>query len=646
MGRIPQSFINDLLERVDVSDVVGARLELKKAGREFKALCPFHGEKTPSFHVVPEKGFYHCFGCGAHGTALTFLMEHDRMEFVEAVEALASMAGVEVPREAGAAPRDERRSKLLDVVDRADRWFRQQLRSHPERQRAVDYLKGRGLDGETARTFGIGYAPPGYHNLLAGLGGGSDLERLLEEAGLLARPDDGRDPYDRFRDRIIFPIRDSRGRTIAFGGRVLGDGKPKYLNSPETPLFHKGRELYGLHECRRAVRDPDRVLLVEGYMDVVGLAQAGIPEVCAALGTAATEEHLKKLFRVSPEVVFCFDGDAAGRRAAAKAVRTALAVLEDGVSIRLLFLPEGEDPDTLVRQEGQAAFRARLAQAVPLSEYLFEELSTDLDVTVIDGRSRLADRALPLIDLIPGPVFRTLMRSRLAELTQIPPGELDGILRARAPKRDDGPPPDALAGFEPGPEDDGPLPDYDEAALLDRPPDRSPGPFAGARFEGAGRPRGGGTPGRVRRSKEELAAMLLLRWPELARAVPEERRRRLAAHDRPGLEALVALLGRLAEDPDLSPAALIAEHTGTPLHGELLRLAGADVMLDRRAMQGEFDEALARLEQEAVESRRRALMARIRAGEATDAEIAEHLALKRAAAGLATAAPPEGRPGA
>ena len=367
MGLIPQDFINDLLERVDVSDVVGARIELKKAGREYKALCPFHGEKTPSFHVVPDKGFYHCFGCGAHGTALTFLLEHDRLEFVEAVEALASMAGVEVPREEGPRRRDDRRSKLLDIVDRADRYYRQQLRQHPERARAVEYLKGRGLDGETARTFGIGYAPPGYHNLAAALGGGDDLMRLMEEAGLVARPDDGREPYDRFRDRIVFPIRDTRGRTIGFGGRVLGDGKPKYLNSPETPLFHKGQELYGLFECRRAVRDPDRVLLVEGYMDVVGLAQAGIRECCAALGTAATDAHLKKLFRLAPEVVFCFDGDAAGRRAADKAVRTALDVLEDGVSVRLLFLPDGEDPDTLVRKEGEAAFRARLAKAVPFS---------------------------------------------------------------------------------------------------------------------------------------------------------------------------------------------------------------------------------------------------------------------------------------
>ena len=632
MGRIPDAFIDDLNDRVDIAELVGARIDLKKAGREYKGLCPFHAEKTPSFHVVPEKGFYHCFGCGAHGTALGFLLEHDRLEFREAVEALAAMAGLEIPEEAAAsAPRNDRRSKLLDVVDRAARWYRQQLRDHPEAHRAVAYLRQRGLDGETARTFGIGYAPPGFHSLLAGLGGGEPLQALLLEAGLLKTSERGGEPYDAFRDRIVFPIRDRRGRSIAFGGRVLGDEKPKYLNSPETPLFHKGRELYGLHECRRAVRDPERVLLVEGYMDVVGLAQAGIPEVCAALGTAATEEHLRKLFGLAPEVVFCFDGDAAGRRAALKAVHTALNVLEDGVSIRLLFLPEGEDPDTLVRSEGQAAFRRRLAQAVPLSEYLFEALSKDLDVSVIDGRSRLADRALPLIDRIPGPVFRTLMRSRLAELTHIPPSELDGILRARAPRRDD-PPPDALADLAPPPVEDGPPPEIDPGALLERPPVR----------RGTGR-----NAGRVRRSKEDTAAMLLLRWPELLARVPEEELRRLLASERPGLEVLQAVVDRLLAEPGLAPAALIAEHTGTELHGELQRLASAELPFERDAMAPEFEYVMGTLVREALDARRHLIMERIKAGRATDADYREHMELLRAAKVPAPEAPAEagkGRP--
>ncbi|HSG89268.1 MAG TPA: DNA primase [Pseudomonadales bacterium] len=671
-GRIPQDFINDLLERVDIAEVIGARLELKRAGREYKALCPFHGEKTASFHVVPEKGFYHCFGCGQHGTALTFLLEHDRMQFIEAVEALAQMAGVEVPRDEGAVRRDDGRAKLLDVVDRADRWFRQQLRSHPERHKAVDYLRGRGVDGEVAKTFGIGYAPAGYHSLLPALGGDEAMKKLLIDAGLLAVGDEGREPYDRFRDRIIFPIRDGRGRTIAFGGRLLGDGKPKYLNSPETPLFHKGRELYGLWECRKAVRDPERVLLVEGYMDVVGLVQAGIPEACASLGTAATRDHLLKLFKVSPEVVFCFDGDEAGRRAAWKAVNTALEVLEDGVSVRLLFLPEGEDPDTLVRKEGSDAFRARIRGAGPLSEYLFDALSADLDMAVLDGRSRLAHRAMPLIEKMPGPVLRSLMVRRLAELAQMPAEDLKGILAART-RRADPPPVAATRSAGAGPGDEGlptgepDLSAYEGWADADQGADRDDGGEAppgygadyadaghGAGRAGADRDGGGrgqarmappaGNRGRVRRSKEDMAAALLLRRPELARRVSVERLERFALLARESVDALVAIVGRLHEEPTLAPAALIGEQTGTPLHARLITLAKLEVMLDAAGMEAEFDEALDRLETEAVDARRRTLMARIRAGEASDADYADFVALKRVSAGVPPAEKGEDRP--
>lgn len=658
-GRIPQDFINDLLERVDIAEVIGARLDLKKAGREYKALCPFHGEKTASFHVVPEKGFYHCFGCGQHGTALTFLLEHDRMQFIEAVEALAQMAGVEVPRDEAAVRRDDGRAKLLDVVDRADRWFRQQLRVHPRRQQAVEYLRRRGVDGEVARTFGIGYAPGGYHNLLEALGGGDSMKALLIEAGLLAVGDEGREPYDRFRDRIIFPIRDARGRTIAFGGRVLGDGKPKYLNSPETPLFHKGRELYGLWECRRAVREPERVLLVEGYMDVVGLAQAGVPEACASLGTAATLDHLQKLFRIAPEVVFCFDGDEAGRRAAWKAVNTALEVLEDGVSVRLLFLPEGEDPDTLVRKEGAEAFRARIASAGPLSEYLFDALAEDLDTSVLDGRSRLAHRAMPLVNRIPGPVVRMLMTRRLAELTGLDPADLPALLAGQAaatarrsadgagrrtaerlPATSAGADAPDLSAYEG-------WADAQADPSSEPPPDWQPGADEGPPVARSvpTRPRAtAGTRGRVRRSKEDMAAALLLRRPELARRVASERVERLALLERDSVEALQALLVRLHAQPDLAPAALIGEQTGTPLHARLVALAGLEIMLDADGMAAEFDEAMERLEREAVDARRRALMARIRAGEATDADVAEHMDLKRIAAGVPATAPAAERP--
>ncbi|MEE4361951.1 MAG: DNA primase [Pseudomonadales bacterium] len=606
-GRIPQDFINDLLEKVDVSEIVGARVELKRAGREYKGLCPFHGEKTPSFHVVPEKGFYHCFGCGAHGTALTFLLEHDRLEFVQAVETLAAAAGVEVPREQTNVRRDDRRTRLLDVVDRADRWFRQQLRSHPERARAVDYLRARGVSGEIARTFGIGYAPPGYENLFAGLGSDPALRPLLVEAGLLAEREDGT-TYDRFRDRILFPIRDGRGRTIAFGGRVLGDGQPKYLNSPESPLFHKGRELYGLWECRRAVRDPQRVLLVEGYMDVVGLAQAGIAEVCASLGTAATRDHLEKLFRLAPEVVFCFDGDAAGRRAALKATHTALDVLEDGVSVRLLFLPEGEDPDSLVRREGPEAFRERLGASRPLSEYLFEELSAELDLGVLDDRSRLVHRARPLIERIPGPMLRALMLRRLADLAELPVETVTGPASSRPST----------------------VPSADR---FEESPPEAPSPRGQTMREGTRR--------RVRWSKEQLAVALLLRRPDLADRVDDDRAEALRQIEGADAALLRSLIARLHEAPGLSTAALIAEQLGTEDHARLIALARRELQLERAALEREFDDTLERLAEGARRAGRARLMERIRSGEASEDELQRYLALKRADAGV-----PEGLAGA
>ena len=700
-GRIPQEFINGLLDRIDIAEVVGARLELKKAGREYKALCPFHGEKTPSFHVVPDKGFYHCFGCGQHGTALTFLLEHDRMQFIEAVEALAAMAGVEVPSDASAARRDDGRVRLFEAVERADRWFRQQLRSHPDRQRAVDYLRRRGVDGEVARTFGIGYAPEGYRNLLPALGGDATTKQLLVESGLLAVGDEQREPYDRFRDRITFPIRDGRGRTIAFGGRVLGDGKPKYLNSPETPLFHKGHEVYGLWEARRAVRNPERVLLVEGYMDVIGLVQAGIPEACASLGTAATRDQLQKLFRFAPEVVLCFDGDEAGRRAAWKAVGTALEVLEDGVSVRLLFLPEGEDPDTLVRAEGAAAFRERIRTAGPLSEYLFDALAVDLDTDVLDGRSRLAHRAMPLLNRIAGPVLRTLMIGRLAELTEMPVDALTRMLDASAAvmresaaareaaaasssldsraargsitdsrtpdsrtsdsRTSDSRTPDGRipepssrpqgAAVEAGvpvfgvPDPSAPdLSAYDDAPEpVDRsqPPDgyEADGVFGRSDSDDPARsavrpPPRAVNRGRVRRSKEDMAAALLLRQPELARRVSAAQLQRLTLLERDSVGALCVLIERLHTEPTLAPAALIGEQTGTPLHAHLVALLQLEVLPDPERMSSEFDEALERLQAEAVDARRRALMERIRAGSASRAELAEFMALKRIAAGV------------
>lgn len=411
-GAIPQHFIDELIARADIVDLIGRRVPLKKAGREFQACCPFHSEKTPSFTVSPTKQFYHCFGCGAHGTALGFLMEYDRLSFPEAVEELAQSLGLEVPHEVGFEQGPDHRP-IYATLERAAAWYEEQLRRHREAPRAIDYLRGRGVSGEIAARFRLGFAPPGWDNLLRAIGDNPDNRRLLRDAGLITEQDDK--CYDRLRERIIFPIRDSRGRVTGFGGRLLGDGKPKYLNSPETPVFHKGRELYGLYEARQANANPPRLVVVEGYMDVVALAQFGISNAVATLGTATTADHLEKLYRATPEVVFCFDGDRAGREAAWKALNTALPLLRDGRQARFLFLPEGDDPDSLVRRIGSAEFATLLEKALPLSEFLFEKLSGQVDVDSLDGRARLGELARPLIERLPRGLFRDMLGEALRQ---------------------------------------------------------------------------------------------------------------------------------------------------------------------------------------------------------------------------------------
>ena len=411
-GAIPQHFIDDLLSRADIVDIINRRVPLKKAGRDFQACCPFHSEKTPSFTVSPGKQFYHCFGCGAHGTALGFLMEYDRLSFPEAVEELATAMGLEVPREAGFEQGPDRRP-LYSTLEQAASFYTRQLRQHPQAPKAVEYLQGRGLSGEIAADFRLGYAPPGWDNLLRELGTGNPQTQLLKEAGLISENDGKR--YDRLRDRIIFPIRDTRGRVVGFGGRLLGDGKPKYLNSPETPVFHKGRELYGLYEARQADGHPSRLLVVEGYMDVVALAQFGIRNAVATLGTATTSDHLEKLYRATPELVFCFDGDRAGRDAAWKALQTALPLMREGRQARFLFLPDGEDPDSLVRRIGPEAMQAEIGRALPLSEFLFEKLADQVDMDTLDGRARLGELAKPLLERLPAGMFRDMMHQALHE---------------------------------------------------------------------------------------------------------------------------------------------------------------------------------------------------------------------------------------
>ncbi len=426
---IPNDFIQTLLSRVDIVEVIDRFVPLKKAGANYAACCPFHSEKTPSFTVSPSKQFYHCFGCGAHGTAIGFLMEHGARSFPEAVEELARDAGLEVPREdrSGDAQRRAEGAGLTGILSDAARFYRASLRESP---RAIAYLKGRGLTGAIAARFGIGYAPEGWQPLAGAFPDYADT--ALETAGLVIVGDAGK-RYDRFRDRIMFPIHDTRGQVIGFGGRVLDRGEPKYLNSPETPLFSKGRELYGLYQARTAIRDSGRVVVVEGYMDVVALAQHGVDYAVATLGTSTTPAHVQKLFRLTDTVVFCFDGDNAGRKAAWRALENALPVLADGKEAAFLFLPEGMDPDDFVRQRGKAAFEALLRAATPLSEFMLAEIARLHAPTTAEGRAAFVAAVRPLLAQLSAPILRAVLRRRVAELAGLPESDLEALL-GPAPK--------------------------------------------------------------------------------------------------------------------------------------------------------------------------------------------------------------------
>ncbi|AXK38353.1 DNA primase [Crenobacter cavernae] len=434
---IPQDFIDQLLSRVDIVDVVDRYVPLKKAGQNYLACCPFHKEKSPSFTVSPSKQFYHCFGCGAHGSAIGFVMEYQGLSFVESVRMLAEQMSMPVPEVRSANPEAtraarERAVSLEDLLDRAAQFYRQQLKTAPV---AITYLKGRGLTGEVAARFGLGYAPAGWQGLAEVFTDYQDAR--LEEVGLVIANDEGK-RYDRFRERVMFPIRNQRGAIIGFGGRVLGKGEPKYLNSPETPLFEKGRELYGLYEARQAIRDKNRVLVVEGYMDVVALAQYGVGYVVATLGTATTGEHVRKLLRHADDVYFCFDGDAAGQKAAWRALENSLPFLVDGKALHFLFLPTEHDPDSFVREFGAERFEERLlADSLPLSVYFTQELTRRVDMESPEGRAHLVKLASPLLAQIAAPALGLIVKKRLAELAGVTLDELDlltGQGRPEAPR--------------------------------------------------------------------------------------------------------------------------------------------------------------------------------------------------------------------
>lgn len=443
-GRIPRVFINDLLARTDIVDLIDARVKLKKQGKNYHACCPFHNEKTPSFTVNGEKQFYHCFGCGAHGNALDFLMNYDKLEFVESVEELAAMHNLEVPFEAGSGPsliERHQRQTLYQLMDGLNAFYQQSLKNSAA-EPAREYLSRRGLSSDIITRFAIGYAPPGWDNVLKRFGNNSENRKSLIDAGMLVTNDQGRS-YDRFRERVMFPIRDKRGRVIGFGGRVLGNDTPKYLNSPETDIFHKGRQLYGLYEAQQDNDEPQRLLVVEGYMDVVALAQYGINYAVASLGTSTTADHIQLLFRVTKNVICCYDGDRAGREAAWRALETALPYMSDGRQLRFMFLPDGEDPDTLVRKEGKEAFEARMEQAQPLSTFLFNSLLPQADLTTPDGTTQLAALALPLINQVPGETLRIQLRQLLgnkigifddAQLDRLMPKQVESASTRPAPQ--------------------------------------------------------------------------------------------------------------------------------------------------------------------------------------------------------------------
>jgi DNA primase len=589
-GRIPQAFLDDLLDRVDIVEVIDRRVKLKKTGKNYSARCPFHAERSPSFSVNPDKQFYYCFGCGAGGNALTFVMEYENVEFPQAVEALASSAGMTVPREPGrggqgAAQQEDTNKPLYAVMEQVSLYYQQQLRNHPQARRAVDYLKARGLSGEIAKQFQLGFAPPGWDNLHGALGGGDALRELLIKAGMLVKNEDGR-VYDRFRDRVMFPIRDRRGRVIAFGGRVLGDDKPKYLNSPETDIFHKGRELYGLFEARQATRKLERILVVEGYMDVIALAQHGIPYATATLGTATSHAHLERVYRLCPEVVFCFDGDEAGRKAAFRALEAALPSMEDGRQARFLFLPEGQDPDDAVRASGQAKFEQLLGTAVPLETFLFDSVAQGLDLSSLEGRARMSKQALPYIRQLPEGVYRQLMFQSLAERTGL---ELSSLMLLEAP------PVQTL--YQPETEHTEPPDDFDYDHDYDHHYDNDPRD-AGAQYRTPQRESHGNQPGKYQAPSKgysnlsQAAIALLLHQPGIARLASAESLEGLIGEDAQLLRELLQLLQRR---PDSSTAMLLGHWYGTEEGKLLSRLAGQERLIPTTGIEQQFIDTMSAL---------------------------------------------------
>jgi DNA primase len=563
-GMIPRNFIDDLLNRVDIVEVIDSRVPLKKKGREYWACCPFHGEKSPSFSVSSGKQFYHCFGCQKSGNAVGFLMDYDHMEFVEAIESLAQSLGLDVPYEKGSAPAKPAAGleAMYQAMEQSSQYFEAQLKQTPT---AIDYLKNRGISGQTAKIFAIGYAPPGWNNL-------SGDEKLLVDTGMLVKKDDGKQ-YDRFRHRLMFPIRDRRGRTIAFGGRVINpEDNPKYLNSPESPLFHKSDEIYGLYEMKKAVTNIDRIYITEGYMDVVALAEHGVATSVATLGTAINNRQIESLFRVCKNLVFCFDGDAAGKKAAWRSLEQCLTSLKEGRLARFLFLPEGQDPDSFINQYGEEAFNQQVEQASTLTDYLFETLLAECNIGTLEGRSQFLDRLRPYFTQIP---LQSLKDQILAEVEHRLGQKIDGrMLR--------------LLGE-----------DKPRQQARSRQPEQH------------------WTPTR-------LAINLLLTKPALALATGTHDE--LAESNIPGVDLLLKILDRIHDEPDITTQNLLDRFKDDDHEAHLYKLAAMEPPIENdESLDRMFADCLQSLRKQYIDHRQKLLITKLQSGEAlSESEKLEH----------------------
>jgi len=576
-GLIPQAFIDDLLNRTDIVEVIDKRVTLKKAGKNHTACCPFHQEKTPSFSVQPDRQFYYCFGCGAGGNVIGFVMNFDQLDFPLAVETLAREAGLEVPKEESKAA-SKRRSEnviVIEVLEQASKFYQYQLRQHENKQVAVDYLKSRGVSGEIAKEFCLGYAPPGWDNLLSTVGTDVKKQQALLKAGLVIEKEQhksrGSDNltkfdaqyYDRFRHRIMFPIRDNRGRTIAFGGRVLGEDKPKYLNSPETAVFQKGSELYGLFEAKKSSTKFNRLLLVEGYMDVIALNQMDITNAVATLGTATSVRHLTRMFRQSGEIVFCFDGDDAGRAAAWRALETTMPHMEDGRQVKFLFLPEGSDPDTYVRSVGKEQFEKEVDKSTPLETFFFAKLSQNLDTTSIEGKARLSNLAKPLLRQLPRGVYAQLMLDRLSETLGVSSESFDQLLEGSPPAQTNA----------------------DVFSLPDAPPlNFGPNPKNHSRKNLAS----------YRKPSSLKAIELLLRNPEIALSIAQDLKPLHSAEDE-SRKLLLSLIEMVRKNPNTDTYTLLGYCYGTNLRTQLTQLLKSERITPQEGIEEEFNHIIANI---------------------------------------------------